>query len=134
MSSGLASGGSKGTAWSGQDSDYVDQLVDLGIKQHLDIETEYDIYVGKGGPGCSFYHHYIVLESSHLPVSSNRVIFELWKTSDFMGRYKVVPRVRIFSRNGEPDYKITVTTTLRYHSNMQCISICNSMGCRSIWN
>ena len=119
MSSGLASGGSKGVAWSGKDGDFVDQLVDLRLTRYLDIKTEYDISVGKGGPCCKFYHHYIVLESSYLPISSNRLIFELAKESDFMGKSKVVPNVRKFSRDGEPDYKITVKTTLRYHSNMQ---------------
>ena len=111
MSSGLASGGSKGMGWSGEESDFLGQLINFNFKRYLDIETEYDISVGKGGPGCKFYHHYIVLES---PITSKRIIFELWKTPDFMGREKVVPNIRILSRDSEPDYKITVKTTLRY--------------------
>ena len=110
MSSGLASGDSKGMGWSGNDDDFVDQLIDLGFERYLDVETEYEVSVGKGGPGCGFFHHYIVLESSQL----NPLIFELSKTRDFAGRLKVKPSVRVFSRDGNPDYKVTITTTLRY--------------------
>ena len=110
----MSSGDSKGMGWSGKDGNFVDQLIDLGFKRYLDIEMEYDVSVGKGGPACSFFHHYIVLESSELPAGSNRLIFELAKICDAVGRWKVEPSVREFSCDGDPDYKITITTTLRY--------------------
>ena len=112
MSSGLVSGDSKGRAWVGKDGNFVDQLIDLGLKGYLDHETEYDVSIGKGGPGCGFFHHYIVLESPLLPITGN-LIFELAKTTDSFGILTVVPNVRM-SRDGDPDYKITITTTLRY--------------------
>ena len=99
--------------WTGKDGNFVDQLVDLGFKRYLDIETKYEVSVGKGGPACGFFHHYIVLESSQLPVDSNRLIFELAKMQDAAGRRKVTPNVQVFSCDGNPDYKITITTTLR---------------------
>lgn len=43
MSSGLVSGDSKGRAWVGKDGNFVDQLIDLGLKGYLDHETEYDV-------------------------------------------------------------------------------------------
>ena len=116
MSSGLASGDSKGRAWAGKDGNFVDQLIDrLGLEECLDHETEYDVFVGKGGSDCRFFHHYIVLESSILPMSGNRLIFELAKSTDSFGIRKVVPNVRI-SRDSDSEYKITITTTLRYVS------------------
>ena len=109
----MSSGDSKGMGWSGKDESFIDQLIDLGFKRYLDIETEYEVSVGKGGPACGFFHHYIVLESSQLPMGRNRLIFELAKTHDAIGRRKVTPSVRVFSCDGNPDYKITITTTLR---------------------
>ena len=111
----MSSGDSKGMGWSGKDRDFVDQLINHGFKRYLDIETEYEVSVGKGGPGCGFFHHYIVLESSQLPVGRNRLIFELSKTRDSEGRRKVLPSVRVFScdTDGNPDYKITITTKLK---------------------
>ena len=90
-----------------------DHLLLLGLRDILDDEQDYDIYIGKGGPNSDFYHHYIVVESSDLPIRSRRLIFELSKRKDHVGRKKVVPNVRMFSDDGNPDYKITVTTTLR---------------------
>ena len=109
----MSSGNSKGMRWSGKEENFVDQLIDLGLERYLDVETEYDISVGKGGPDCVFYHHYIVLESPELPMSSKRLIFELAKTKDTVGRRKVEPSVRLFSCDGDPSYKITVKATLR---------------------
>jgi len=82
----------------------------------MDDELEYDIHIGKGGPDSHFYHHYIVVESLDLPVRSRRLVFELAKTEDHMGRRKVVPNVRRFSSDEDLDYKITVRTTLSYKS------------------
>lgn len=105
----MSSGASKGMGWSGKDGNFVDQLIDLDLEQYLDVKTEYDIYVGKGGPDCGFFHHYIVLESSQLP----RLIFELAKTQDAAGRRKVIPMIRLFSCDGDLSYKITIKATLR---------------------
>ena len=109
----MSSGDSKGRAWVGKDGNFLDQLIDLGLEQYLDDKTEYNVFVGKGGPTCGFFHHYIVLKSSFLP---NPLIFELQKTTDAARKLKVVPNVRIFSGDVDPDYKITITTTLRYVS------------------
>ena len=94
----------------GTTKDFVQQLVELDLKQYLDDEADFDIFVGKGGSNCGFYHHYIVLTSSLL---SRPLIFELAKCQDTAGTRIVVPSVREFSGDSEPEYKITVTTTLR---------------------
>lgn len=108
----MSSGDSKGRGWTGGDGNFVEQLVGLGFEKSLDVETDYDVYVGKGGSDCGFFHHYIVLASSQ----HEALIFELAKTQDDEGKNVVVPNVRAFSlaRDGDPDYKITVTITLRY--------------------
>ena len=108
----MSSGDSKGAGWSGEGKNFVDQLTDnLKLRDYLDVEMDYDIYVGKGGAGCSFFHHYIVLAAKQL---NKALIFELAKIKDIEGIPKVVPNVREFRRDGtNPDYKITVTTTLR---------------------
>ena len=109
----MSSGINSGVRWSGEEKSFVDQLLSLGLEYLIDDERDYDIYIGKGGPFCHFYHHYIVIESAELPIRSRRLIFELSKTRDYVGRLKVIPNVRKFSGDGNPDYKITVTTTLR---------------------
>ncbi|XP_065904799.1 uncharacterized protein [Dysidea avara] len=110
----MSSANFKGVRWSGEEeSSFVDKLLSLELRDIMDDEQDYDIYIGKGGPNCHFYHHYIVVESPDLPIRSRRLILELSKTKDHVGRMKVVPYVRIFSGDGNPDYKITVTTTLR---------------------
>ena len=112
----MASGDSSGIAWTGEGRDFVDQLVDLDLKSHLDVETDYHISVGKGGTtyGVIRLHHYIVLESPLLPRNSDRLIFELVKKTDDAGRWMVTPNVRICSRDRKADYKLTVKSTLRY--------------------
>ena len=112
----MASGDSSGMGWTGEGRSFVDQLIDLGLWSYLDDKTEYDISVGKGGTtyGVFRFHHYIVLESPLLPANSNRLIFELMKKPDAVGRLMVTPKVRIFSHDRKPDYKLTVkATTLR---------------------
>ena len=106
----MSSANSKGIGWKGKTKDFVQQLVDLGLKQYLDDEVDFNIFIGKGGSECGFYHHYIVLASSLL---SSPLIFELAKTQDSTGTNIVVPSVREFSGDSEPEYKITITTTLR---------------------
>ena len=112
----MASGDSSGIAWTGEGRDFVDQLVDLDLKSHLDVETDYHISVGKGGTtyGVLRLHHYIVLESPLLPRNSNRLTFELMKEKDNAGIWMVAPKVRIFPSDRKPDYKLTVKRTLRY--------------------
>lgn len=106
----MSSAASKGMGWMGRTKDFVQQLTELGLKQYLDDEADFDIFVGKGGSECAFYHHYIVLTSSLL---SSPLIFELAKCQDAAGTKVVVPSVREFSGDSEPEYKITITTTLR---------------------
>ena len=96
----MASGDSSGMGWTGEGRNFVDQLINLyKLRSYLDVEAEYDISVGKGGTtyGVFRFHHYIVLESSVLPESRNRLIFELVKESDAVGRLMVTPNVRKFS-------------------------------------
>lgn len=106
----MSSAASKGMGWMGRTKDFVQQLTELGLKQYLDDEADFDIFVGKGGSECAFYHHYIVLTSSLL---SSPLIFELAKCQDAAGTKVVVPSVREFSGDSESEYKITITTTLR---------------------
>ena len=106
----MSSANSKGIGWMGKTKDFVQQLVDLGLKRYLDDEADFDIFIGKGGSECVFYHHYIVLASSLL---SSPLIFELAKTQDSTGTNIVVPSVREFSSDSKPEYKITISTTLR---------------------
>ena len=116
LSEKMASGDSSGIGWTGEGQNFVDQLTALGLRSHLDVETEYDISVGKGSSayGGFRFHHYIVLESPLLPIQSNRLIFELVKETDATGRQMVTPKVRIFSGDRNPDYNFTIKTTLRY--------------------
>ena len=94
----MSSGDSKGMGWSGKDESFIDQLIDLGFKRYLDIETEYEVSVGKGGPACGFFHHYIVLESSQLPMGRNRLIFELAKTRCHRKKEGYTQRSSVFMR------------------------------------
>ena len=127
----MSSANFKGVRWSGEEeSSFVDKLLSLELRDIMDDEQDYDIYIGKGGPNCHFYHHYIVVESPDLPIRSRRLILELSKTKDHVGRMKVVPYVRIFSGDGNPDYKITVTTTLRSDYS---ILVCKYCICAQGW-
>jgi len=67
----MSSGDSKGLRWGGEEDNYVNQLLYLYLEDHMDDERAYDIYIGKGGPDCAFYHHYIVVESPDLPIGDS---------------------------------------------------------------
>ena len=101
----------KPTGWGGS-YDFGDKLGILGLGRYLDDEREYDIYVGEGGPGSVFFHHYIVIDSTDLPDSSRHIVFELAKGSEASSSGALVPGVRIYS-GGDLKYHITVRATLR---------------------
>ena len=102
--------------WDGSNN-FLDQLIGLGFTQRdLNIETDYEVFVGKGGPDSQFFHHYIVLKTKSLPsMSSYPIVFELTISKEDNQR-QVKANVRILPSDTEEDYKVTVKTTLRYRA------------------
>ena len=93
-------------AWDGNKS-LTDQLRDKGYGDVLDQCLMYKIYVGKGGEGSSFYHHYIVVKAEN----TRYLIFEL--TADGTKKTegaKVVAGLK----------EVTRVTRLRYKKSLKC--------------
>ena len=90
-------------AWDGNKS-LTDQLRDKGYGDVLDQCLMYKIYVGKGGEGSGWYHHYIVVKAEN----TRYLIFEL--TAEKTNGAKVVAGLK----------EVTRVARLRYQKSLEC--------------
>ena len=105
----------KPVGWDGE-LDLVHQLVEASYDKLLDIDTEYHIYVGKGGGESHYYHHYIVIQPAVLTDYIDNVYF-IFELTGMGGKKqegkRVIAGLRVVTNVERLTYKGTCNTNLR---------------------
>ena len=101
-------------AWDGRNC-CVAQLEKYGYRNELDETTDIEVFLGKGGPDNSFYHHFIIIDPTGLR-RRKLLVFELIAAGGKKTKgHRVIANVRKLEEPISRMYhKCSATSTLRY--------------------